>query len=56
MFESRKNVENDESNEKIFDEDEIKIAHKFDTHDIVTIHIEFENDDQVSNKSSNASK
>ena len=56
MFESRKNVENDESNEKIFDENEIKIAHKFDTHDIVITHIEFENDNQISNKSNNASK
>ena len=44
MFESRKNVENDESNEKIFDENKIKIVYKFDIHDIVTIHIEFEND------------
>ena len=56
MSESRKNVENDESNEEILDEDEIRIVHKSDTHDIVTTHTESENDDQVSSKSSNASK
>ena len=42
MFENRKNVENDESNEKIFNENKIKIANKFDIHDIVIIYIEFE--------------